>query len=972
MNKTGFNDKAKAPEGNASRGDLVRRKTLHSNLLLVALSVVAVSLWVKITTDEVLEEMRDETQRILRLVADPYNRLLNEVNSSAESQKRTIVRNFKRKKSFDYRSLTIKKGGGSHYSLVGRMEKGDQIEKNFPKPAKESHLEYVKKLKESKAASIISLPFSYRDGWYVTYYSRFNFSGVPDLANNFYYMQTFSLVEFLQINSVVSIPEGSALSIQRDDGDLWLSNEINDLSKTVPYDASEIAKRKGFKTTVDFDGVEREVCALPLSQFNLSAIAGYSVAEATRIWRKRYLVSVIFAIGACMVLTLVIFTGARSVNKEVGKRQKAVLALRNSQRRLQDIADAATDWFWEIDSDFRFVYLSKRAEEVSGLIPADYLGRTPASLSETGHFGEKLHRILKSRLPFRDFILDVCRPDGEIRILRLSGQPNFTEPSLTEPSLTEQSVFTGYRGAVTDITEQERAREKLEAVQTRLSRAFENFSGGVTLFDSDRRLVAFNHRFTELFFPGAGHHVQVGMSYEELLERYIKEGTDPRAQRSPDNFRKILFNAHGRLDSEYRLPGDVWLKVTDHLMPEGELFTVYANITEFKRRERALLELSRENQRLVAAVDATDSGVFIVDMTATDYPLVYQNQAFLAMTGYRTGEIPGFNREFLQPDGKERDETICGKIQTFIDYHEHAALDMQTRRRDGSLFWSHCTLTKVRTGSSEARYIAGILYDITANKEAEQELTFLKETAETASRSKSDFLAMMSHELRTPLNAILGFSEIISQQMFGAIGDERYVTYSEDINSSGKHLLDLINDILDLSKAEAGKIDLFEENLDIKSIVNRCVSMLKGRADAGHLKLISDVEDNMPGIIGDERRLKQILINLISNAVKFTEKGGEIRVKASKESDTLVLAVVDNGIGIDEKDIKNAVIPFGQVDCSLSRRYEGTGLGLPLAKRLTELHGARFELESVPGKGTTVRLAFPQERLVFKNQQEGV
>jgi signal transduction histidine kinase len=254
--------------------------------------------------------------------------------------------------------------------------------------------------------------------------------------------------------------------------------------------------------------------------------------------------------------------------------------------------------------------------------------------------------------------------------------------------------------------------------------------------------------------------------------------------------------------------------------------------------------------------------------------------------------------------------------------------------------------------------------DITAETEIHRNLQQAKEVAETASRAKSEFLANMSHELRTPLNAILGFAEIIRDKLLGPIGDHRYSDYAEDIHSSGTHLLRIINDILDLSKVEAGRLELVEDVVEMEEILKAVSVLLRERLARAGLGFRIDVPPGPCLVRADERKLKQILMNLLSNAVKFTSAGGEISLRLERSEEGVVIEVRDSGIGIAAADIARAMSPFGQVDSRLSRRYDGTGLGLPLAKALTELHGGKLQLESEPGVGTVARVRLPRERLI--------
>jgi cell cycle sensor histidine kinase DivJ len=219
----------------------------------------------------------------------------------------------------------------------------------------------------------------------------------------------------------------------------------------------------------------------------------------------------------------------------------------------------------------------------------------------------------------------------------------------------------------------------------------------------------------------------------------------------------------------------------------------------------------------------------------------------------------------------------------------------------------------------------------------------------------------MSHELRTPLNAVIGFSEILNRELFGTLGEQRYRDYARLIHESGEHLLNVVNDILDMSKIEAGKFKIVKEPFDIASLINSCSEVMRHAAEKKQIALITEVSPNLPELHADKRACKQMLLNVISNAIKFTDAGGWVRISARVGKDIVELVVSDNGIGIAEYDLPKLGNPFVQADNSYDRSYDGAGLGLSVVKGLARLHGGRLEIASRLGQGTTATIVLPLE-----------
>jgi two-component system cell cycle sensor histidine kinase PleC len=289
-------------------------------------------------------------------------------------------------------------------------------------------------------------------------------------------------------------------------------------------------------------------------------------------------------------------------------------------------------------------------------------------------------------------------------------------------------------------------------------------------------------------------------------------------------------------------------------------------------------------------------------------------------------------------------------------------VEFSIRRPSGDIRYVRCEgrcKTSLRTGEVEVLF--GIMQDITERTLHERALQEAKEAAENAYASRTRFLANMSHELRTPLNAIIGFSEMIQRQLLGPVGQPRYLEYIGGIRQSGEHLLDLINDILDMSKIEIGKYELYVEELNVGKIIRLAIHMVEGRAHEAQVRIFADDIPDDVQIMADRRALMQILLNLMSNAVKFTDAGGIIDVRCYRELGGVVIVVSDTGIGIPQDKIDVVTMPFEQVGSEFTRNHEGSGLGLAITKDLIEMHGGTLDIDSEVGIGTIVTVTLPDK-----------
>jgi PAS domain S-box-containing protein len=376
------------------------------------------------------------------------------------------------------------------------------------------------------------------------------------------------------------------------------------------------------------------------------------------------------------------------------------------------------------------------------------------------------------------------------------------------------------------------------------------------------------------------------------------------------------------------------------------------------------------NAVLASALQSITIGVALCDATTPEATILYVNPAFARITGYETQEVIGQPLRFLQGRGTPQDQ--LERLERALIQRRAANLLLRSQRKDGKPFWNDMHVNPILEDGGHVAHFVAFITDASPRIRAEENLREAKHQAEIANRAKSDFLANVSHELRTPLNAIIGFSEIMKMQMFGPIGHGQYAAYTDDIHASGKHLLSIINDILDLSKIEAGRYQLHIEAVDVDETFQDCARLVRERAENAGLRVTRAIDPATPHLLADKRAVKQILINLLSNAIKFTPQGGEVTMTAGPAGTAgwVALSIADTGIGIPPEQIDNALSAFGQVDNPFTRSQEGTGLGLPIVKSLVELHGGQFQIASAVGKGTKVTMVLPAQAVEAASQSD--
>ncbi|HLG87980.1 MAG TPA: ATP-binding protein [Alphaproteobacteria bacterium] len=364
-----------------------------------------------------------------------------------------------------------------------------------------------------------------------------------------------------------------------------------------------------------------------------------------------------------------------------------------------------------------------------------------------------------------------------------------------------------------------------------------------------------------------------------------------------------------------------------------------------------------------AVVQSSDSVIIVETRSPEHSTILYVNPTFERLFGRSLAELAG--RDTSAYSQAQREIEIDQRLRERLAQGNTAPVEFETAHAEGHLIWVEARICMLQVQPNGVYRWAVISRDISERKRAEQELLHAKEAAESANKAKSQFLANMSHELRTPLNAIIGFSDLMRNELIGPMGNDQYREYAGDIHSSGEHLLCVINDVLEMSKIEAGKLELDDREVTVSDVVDGALRFVRQQASNKGVRLSTSLRSDLPSIWGDEFRIKQILLNLLSNAVKFSGQGANVTVSADLTADGgLAISVADTGIGMTEKEIAVALQPFLQVANTFSREHDGTGLGLPLANELVKLHGGHLVLTSAPGQGTTVLFVLPPARVL--------
>ncbi|HZM36973.1 MAG TPA: PAS domain-containing protein [Burkholderiales bacterium] len=506
-------------------------------------------------------------------------------------------------------------------------------------------------------------------------------------------------------------------------------------------------------------------------------------------------------------------------------------------------------------------------------------------------------------------------------------------------------------GSIGDITEFKKTEEALRRSEERYDLALQAVREGIYDWDIANNSIYYSERVIHMLGLSPEHmrtaadwhqriHDEDRTRYDAALIAHFKGGTE----RFECEFR-------------YRAEDGSWRWARQHGIAQrdaaGRAVRMIGSTGDISRLKRTEEALRQSEERYSTATSVATEGIYEWDI-ATDELLITENaREFFRPAGKQTARVW---TELVHPDDLDGYRRAIGAhFKRLTPRLEH---EYRIAATDGGYRWIVDRAIALRDPHGRAIKMIGAITDVTRRKLAELDLQRAREQAEAASREKSQFLANMSHELRTPLNAIIGFSEVLKEGMFGEL-NAKQAEYVTDILESGQHLLSLINDVLDLSKIEAGRMELDLSEFALATAIERAASLVKERAQRHGVRLQIDIPPGIGSVIGDERKVKQIMLNLLSNAVKFTPEGGTVIVSARLRDEAAEITVRDTGAGMTPEDQAALFQEFRQVGRDSTRKAEGTGLGLVLTKRFVELHGGTIRVESAPGKGSAFTITLP-------------
>ena len=626
---------------------------------------------------------------------------------------------------------------------------------------------------------------------------------------------------------------------------------------------------------------------------------------------------------------------------------------RASEEQYRLLADSSIDMILVYNvEEGRRQYISPACFALTGYTPEEYLD---------GGFVESVHpddfdRVARERAETNEngaatrSTYRLQRKDGSYRWVDVRRNPIFNP---------ETGRVRLVHSIVRDVDDRERAYHDLHASEERYRLLADNSTDMILVFN---------------VVEGRRHYVSpsclalTGYTVEEYLSNRFAECVHPddaeRVARERDGTVKHGLKTQSTYRTRHRDGNYRWVEVRRSPIIDpatGQVLLMHAVVRDVEDRERAYRDLHASEERYRLLADNATDMIGRLDLAGRP---TYISPACLPILGYAPDELIGQPiGELAHPEDRHLVDDAFLRLGSGA---ATASVIYRARRKDGVYLWLHLVMQHLRSGSAEApREIVTTIRDFTPQKAIEERLEAARAEAERANQARTAFFSNMSHELRTPLNAIIGYSEMMRAGALGPLGNPKYKEFAARIEEGGHHLLNLINDILDYAKVEAGVLVLHEEPLDLVAEFRAAAGIIEAKALLGKVALETAVAADMPYLRADPTRLKQILLNLLSNAIKFTAPGGAVALSAATVADGgFVITVEDNGCGIDEADLPRVFEAFWQADNARNRKADGTGLGLPLVRALTEMHDGTVEISSRVGTGTKVVVTFPTDRAV--------
>ncbi|WP_298368233.1 PAS domain S-box protein [Azospirillum sp.] len=756
------------------------------------------------------------------------------------------------------------------------------------------------------------------------------------------------LRRFARFYATLDIGPRGFVILWRSDGAVLANSHANPLIEADPYANARFLPRfdDGEKTHTlsglsPYDGEDRVGVARAVEGLPLHVLIRLSSDDYLASWRA----DLWWRVLETAAMSALLIALAAQLLRHLGRLEDTTKALRASERQSQALFNSSFQIMGLLSPDGLVVALNQPACSLANLPPEAVIGR-PAwefrGWARTPEIAAQFRHSIETAAAgqFVRYETDVHSAEG-VRIMDVSIKPIFDEAGRVVLMVTEAR----------DITERKRFENSLRESEARLRSYLDAAMEGFFISDESGRYVDVNP---------AGCQT-LGYSRDEILAMRVLDliaRDHPMGPSSVEGFRTVkrrgLFR--GEMALRHKNGATLRAEVNAVRLDNGLYLGVTRDVTERRLAEEAL---RASTARLTALVHALPDLVFILDDEGRYREIFANSHDLLVLPPER---MIGRRAEEVLPDWRGRQ--LMASLRQTLATGQPQRMEYQLTVQSG-LRWFEARTQMLADDFGARPSMLMLVRDITDRVESEERLAAAKEQAEAANRAKSAFLATMSHELRTPLNAIIGFSDIMLHELFGPLGSSRYRDYARHVQNSGRHLLDLINDVLDMSKLEAGRFTLDEEWIDLAETLESCRALAALPAERGHVRLTVAVPPALPRLFADERAVRQVLLNVLANAVKFTPSGGRVEVEVGIPIDggDLVVTVRDTGIGIAPDALANIAEPFQQADSSIARRFGGSGLGLSISRNLIDLHGGSLTIDSALGQGTTVRILFPAARV---------